>query len=76
VIAGFSWDGGAAVGAIAIIGGWIKYSMRSMIREESRKENDLLLTKINGTYVRSAGSSVTGSEVERRLEKLEHRAGI
>lgn len=32
-----------------------------------------LIRELNGTYVRSAGSEVTGSELDRRLTRLETR---
>lgn len=72
---GLTWDGGAVVASVALVGAWIRFSMRAMIREEIRKENDIQIAKINGTYKRTAEYAVRDAEIERRLEVLEARRG-
>lgn len=38
-----------------------------------RTENDKLIDRINGTYLRSAGSRLTGVDAERRITETERK---
>lgn len=43
------------------------FCIRMMVRTAILDANDVQLAKINGTYTRSAGSTLTGAEIERSL---------
>jgi hypothetical protein len=59
-----NWPAVAACAAVCgAAGPFFLWAVRSTIREEIRK--------LNGTYVRSEESHITGAEIERRLERLE-----
>ena len=66
-----TWDGGAVVAVVVLAAGYLRFYVRSLIREE----NDKLLARINGTYVRSMDSTLTGAEIERRLVGIEAAHG-
>ncbi len=65
------WDAVAAIIAALIA---LATYLTWFVRVTTREQNDELLQRINGTYVRSMGSTLTGAEAERRLTKLEQRA--
>lgn len=46
--------------------GFISWFVRSVVRDENAKQ----LIQINGTYVRSMLSTLTGAEIQRRLDDL------
>jgi hypothetical protein len=60
---------GAICAVLTLVGGFGLWLVRMIVRAD----NDRLLQRINGTYVRSAGSPLTGHEIETRLVKLEAR---
>jgi hypothetical protein len=64
---GLTWDAGAAVAAIALLGAYVRFWLIALIREE----HDKLLTRINGTYIRSMDAKITGADIDRRLVALE-----
>lgn len=47
--------------------------MTWFVKVTTREQNDELLQRINGTYVRSMQSTLTGAEIERRLSNGESR---
>ena len=51
----------------------IRRQVRGALTEFRADFKDELIKTINGTYVRSAGSTVTGAEIERRLTRMEDR---
>ncbi len=55
----------AVVPAMVALGVFLSWVVRTTVRDE--------VAKINGTYVRANGSTVTGAEIERRLEHIESR---
>lgn len=62
------WDMiGVIVGSMSTCTVLIRWFVRTIVREENATQ----LRQINGTYVRAMGSSVTGAEIERRLNNLE-----
>lgn len=64
------WENvGAFVAVLAAFVGVARWWTRAMIREE----NAIQLMQINGTYVRASGSSVTGAEIVRRLDRIEDK---
>lgn len=68
------WDAvGASAAVIVPVAGMLWYVIGQKTRQIVREDNDRLLTLINGTYLRSAGSKLTGYDVERRLEWIEER---
>lgn len=69
----------AAVAVLTALTGLCLWVVRMIVRTENATQ----LKNINGTYVRSAGSSITGHEIERRLDvhegdirRLRGRAGV
>lgn len=67
---GFSWEMVAALGTWTTIVGAVLWAlMRTTIRAEISEA----IRSINGTYVRSAGSQITGHEIERRLDLIDGR---
>ncbi len=64
--------GGVAAAAVPVCG-LLWMLTKSTIREIVRSENAAQLEKINGTYTRSAGSRLTGYDIERRLDLAEER---
>ena len=42
--------------------------VRATVKDAIHESNEAQLAKINGTYVRSEGSRMTGAEIERALE--------
>ncbi len=65
------WDAVAAlIAGIVALGAYLTWFTKAVIRQQ----NDELLERINGTYVRSAKSTLTGAEIERRLLNMERAA--
>lgn len=67
------WD---IVGTVAGIMGAFLGVARWWTRAIIREENDKQLQAINGTYVRSSGSYITGAEIARRLERIEEKVDV
>lgn len=68
------WEAVSASAAVIVpVATLLWYFNGLRTRQIVRDDNDRLLTLINGTYVRSAGSRLTGYDVERRLEWIEER---
>lgn len=64
------WENVAAIIAVfAAFVGVARWWTRAIIREE----NAIQLMQINGTYVRASGSSVTGAEIVRRLDRIDDK---
>ncbi len=62
--------GGVAAAAVPVCG-LLWMLTKSTIREIVRSENEKQLDRINGTYIRSAGSRITGFDLERRMNAAE-----
>lgn len=58
---------GVVIAAIAVLGAYLSWYV-GVIVESKLSE---FAKELNGTFVRSAGSEVTGAEVVRRLEAVE-----
>ena len=58
----------AAAALIGLGGAYVSWFVRITIRDE--------LLKLNGTYVRAAGSGLTGHEIEQRLAAIEKALGV
>lgn len=63
----------AGNGIIITIGTVIWATNKAALKNALAKANDDLLGRINGTYLRSAGSRLTGDEIERRLNHFDDR---
>ncbi len=64
------WDAVAAlIAGIVALGAYLTWFVKAVIRQQ----NDELLNRINGTYVRSANSTLTGAEIGRHLEQIDRR---
>ncbi len=64
------WDAVAAlIAGMVALGTYLTW----FVKVTTREQNDELLKRINGTYVRSANSTLTGSEIGRHLEQMARR---
>lgn len=54
-----------------IIGTVLWVLVKTTIRSEIADAENRIVTKINGSYVRSQGSPLTGHEIQQRLNRLE-----
>jgi hypothetical protein len=54
----------AAVAVLTALAGFCLWVVRAIVRAENATQ----LKNINGTYVKSAGSFITGHDIERRLD--------
>lgn len=73
-VALMQWDAISASATVIVpVAGLLWLVIGQKTRQIVREDNDRLLSLINGTYVRSAGSRLTGYDVERRLEWIEER---
>jgi hypothetical protein len=63
----------AGVPLIALLGAVGVWVVKTIVRVEMDASNAELLTRINGTYVRANGSTLTGAEIERILKTLTPR---
>ena len=59
--------------ALVTCGGVIWAFNRTTISSAVATSNEDLLKLINGTYIRSAGSHITGDEIERRLTSIDKK---
>ena len=55
------------IGMVGLLANWF---VKITVRAECDASNLELLAKINGTYVRAMGSTLTGAEIERRLNAI------
>jgi hypothetical protein len=62
----------AAVAVLGLLGAAFLWVIRMIVQSENSKQ----LKLINGTYTRSGGSSITGSEIERRINDLEDTVSL
>lgn len=61
----------AAIAAIALVGGYLRWSIGMTVEAAISKAIAKLLERLDERYVPAAKSSVTGAEIERRLEAME-----
>ncbi len=61
---------GAVTPILTAVGAVTFWFVRVTVRAEIAAANDEQLRKINGTYVRAAGSTMTGAEIERALRSI------
>lgn len=59
----------AVVPTVVAMSAFLYWVVRMTVRDTVREE----IAKLNGTYVRAVGSTVTGAEIERRLTHMEER---
>lgn len=55
---------------MAVFGALLGWFVRSTVRAEILAANEVQLRLINGTYVRAAGSTATGAEVQADLAEV------
>ncbi len=69
------WPGvvGAASAVMVPVAGVLWALNKSTFEDLLSKSNNSLMERINGTYVRSAGSKLTGDEIGRRLNAMDDR---
>lgn len=58
---------GVCSGIFSLLIGAAAFYVRVTVRAEIHEANEQQLAKIDGTYLRSAGSTLTGREIERSL---------
>lgn len=61
---------GVSTGILSLLLSGLGLFVRLTVKTAIQEANAEQLVKINGTYVRSAGSTITGAEIERTLHAL------